>query len=283
MSLYHTLSAKQTITWEDLKAELLRKFQCTEDGFHDKFRSVRPDVNESFSAFLIRSGHLLDRWIELSGITHDFESLRDLFLHEQILHSVSRDLSIFLRERTFENAEEMCKLADQYRSAHPGKVFARKSESTVFETHVAFSNPRFRGSQCYSGNRGFPRNRGNFRGKSGIPVSNPHQVYEQNMYRGKQTQWRQNSNRGNYARGSYYPRGGPKCWNCGSDSHKRNECPNIQPKPVNVSDVVSQDTENMLWSHESVSGLQIEDCTVNGYAETLLRDGVQLQGLENPL
>ena len=159
LSLFHSLSAKQTISWDDLKTELLRKFRCTEEGFRAKFRSVRPETDESFAAFLIRAGHHLDRWIELSGITLDFQDLRDLLLREQILQSVSLDLMTFLRERKIESAEEMCELADQYKSAHPHKSVARKSQAQVFDANVGHTQQNF--GSFHSGPFQ-PGNRGNF-------------------------------------------------------------------------------------------------------------------------
>ena len=277
LSLFHSLSAKQNISWEDLKSELLRKFQCTEEGFRNKFRNVRPEANESFAAFLIRSGHLLDRWIELSEVPHDFQNLRDLFLREQILQSVSKDLSIFLRERTFENADEMCKLADQYKSAHPNKSFSRKTEVQVFDSNVSSNPPshssqfgyRGRANYTYQQNRsnnfrqysrGGERGRGLTRGGNNPRFSNPSQGQSFRPYQ---------------PRGKFFqPRGaqsGAKeaaCWTCGCKFHMRNECPYTCSQTASVSETVQE----VLVSKDTKDGLHIEECTVNGYAGTLLRD-----------
>ena len=323
LSLYHSLAAKQDLSWDDLKQELLRKFQCTDEGFRSKFRSVRPETDESFAAFLIRSGHYFDRWIELSNITCDFNNLRDILLREQILQSVSPDLATFLRERSFSSAEEMCKLADQYKNAHPHKSFARKTNTQVFDSNVSFSTDSYGTSD-----RGFPRrnsfgnegnnlrfgrgqdfSRGKFPNRGYAPYrglySTPSQGVQEPL--GQNLRYHSASNRfQGPRRTNYSPRVGNisgrsgyswgesfRCWTCGCQFHRSQNCPYAYSKTANVGETKlnspvghqgheEQESHNAynentevkqgLVSHKSREGLVIEDCSINGYSASLLRD-----------
>ena len=75
-----------------LKKNLLTKFQCSADGFRERFRACRPETNESFQSFGERMRHLFERWVEMSEINQTYEDVFDLILAEQFLQSVSKDL-----------------------------------------------------------------------------------------------------------------------------------------------------------------------------------------------
>ncbi|XP_025102703.1 uncharacterized protein LOC112569193 [Pomacea canaliculata] len=141
LKLYHALCAQGQVAYEELRKQLLLKFQCTEDGFREKLRSVRPAEGESMPAFLTRVTSLLDRWITLAGIDKSFESLRDLVLREQIMQSISKDMAVFLKERDPKSAAEMIESAEKYRKAHPGKNIARRQETTMF-ANASCTTPR---------------------------------------------------------------------------------------------------------------------------------------------
>ena len=134
LSLYHSLAANSdgSVSYECLKDNLLKKFQCTADGFRKRFQEVRPDTNEPFQTFGIELTRLLDRWIALSGTARTKEGMMDLILCEQFLESVSNDLATFIREKNLSKLDDMVKAAESYRLARPGKSLARKSSSTVF-------------------------------------------------------------------------------------------------------------------------------------------------------
>lgn len=61
LSLYHSLSSAGTISYEFFKESLLKKFQCTKEGFREKFRTVTPETDESFQSFRNRLKHYADR------------------------------------------------------------------------------------------------------------------------------------------------------------------------------------------------------------------------------
>ncbi|PVD27454.1 hypothetical protein C0Q70_12614 [Pomacea canaliculata] len=141
LKLYHALCAQGQVEYEELRKQLLLKFQCTEDGFREKLRSVRPAEGECMPIFLIRVTSLLDRWITLAGIDKSFESLRDLVLREQIMQSISKDMAVFLKEWDPKSAAEMIEWAEKYRKAHPSKNIARRQETTIF-ANASCTTPR---------------------------------------------------------------------------------------------------------------------------------------------
>ena len=128
LSVYSAIAASPGSNYQVLKKALLDKFQCSKDGFREKFRACKPDLNESFVAYASRVNHLFDRWIDLSGIDHTFEGLKDLLLCEHVLAAVNRDLSVFLRERNLTKSKDMFEAAENYRLAHPNKSMARSNK-----------------------------------------------------------------------------------------------------------------------------------------------------------
>ncbi|KAK7087163.1 hypothetical protein V1264_021246 [Littorina saxatilis] len=153
LNLFHTLNAKGGLQYETLKECLLTKFHCNAEGFRQKFRSAKPEVEESFLSFGTRLRHLFDRWVQLNGTENTFESLAELVIQEQMLSSVAKELAVFLRERNPKKLTELIELAENYRVAHPSKILAGKGDNVA-----AFSAPH---------NRGGHTNRGGQRGGKG--------------------------------------------------------------------------------------------------------------------
>lgn len=312
LSLYYSLSASDTLTWEILKSELLKKFQCSEDGFREKFRSVRPENGESFTAYLIRCRHLLERWIELSEINKDFDSLFDLFLREQLLQSFTTDLAVYLKERKFVNAKELCDSAELYREARKGQNFAKKGASLVFanvssngSNHSVSENQteknKFhdRNSNNYRGNnRGYFNNRGFSRGQqnqysrgrgfqSNFNAQTPNQSNENvdktqrgrgnfgNNYRGNNR-----FQRGNYQNYNNQIVQNKLCVGCGLQGHLFVNCFKSikiaqnkgKPESAKEGNVCLANFENANVNDSNTNNLKIEDCTVNGFKATMLRD-----------
>ena len=79
-----------------LAAHLLKRFQCTEEGFHTKFCSARPEMCENMPTFFARLSRVFSRWIDHAGVGHSFKKLVDLCLRQQILASCAAPLVTFL-------------------------------------------------------------------------------------------------------------------------------------------------------------------------------------------
>ncbi|XP_070186314.1 uncharacterized protein [Littorina saxatilis] len=251
LSLYHSISGEQTLSWDVLKSHLLRKFQCTEEGFRERFRAVRPEMGESFLAFLTRCRHLLNRWTELSGVSNTAEGLQDLFLREQILQSCTKDLAVFLRERQLGDVAALCEAAELYREAHPNKTLARKSDVSIFSAGVGVAdstgfNNGGSGSRGYRGGRG---SSGTGRGQ------------------------RRGARRGTIKQSDV-------CRICGGQGHWANQCASSKNFAETFSSAVS---EHVLVS-EGQPGLHLEMGTINGFSGTILRDtGCTTAGVKRAL
>ena len=134
LTLFHSLSHTEdgTVTYEQLKSALLKKFQCTPEGFRKRFRESKPTAGEPFETYAVELRRLADRWISLSKVEKTYEGLLGLILSEQLLQSVSHDLATFLCEKDERSFQNLIKSAESYRHAHPNKNLARRSEATVF-------------------------------------------------------------------------------------------------------------------------------------------------------
>jgi len=57
--------------YDSLKDALLKRFNLTEEGFKQKFRSVRPETGEAPTQFIARLENYLMRWIDSANIDKD--------------------------------------------------------------------------------------------------------------------------------------------------------------------------------------------------------------------
>ena len=117
LDVYALLPPDQALDYDALKTALLKRFDLTEDGFKRKFRASRPEGAETFAQFSVRLSSYLNRWIDMSKTNKTFDGLFDLVMRDQFLHVCSKDLSLFLRERTPSSMADMADLADQFREA----------------------------------------------------------------------------------------------------------------------------------------------------------------------
>ena len=85
--------------YEILKDALLKRFNLTEEGFKQKFKSARAEVGEEPTQFIARLVNYLMRWTDLANVEKDFDGLMNLVVKEQYLKSCPVQLATFLRER----------------------------------------------------------------------------------------------------------------------------------------------------------------------------------------
>ena len=118
LDVYSRLSAADAQDYDKLCDNLLRRYQLTEEGFRQKFRISKPEIEETAGQFVVRLSNYLDRWMELGDIDKNYASLRDMMLREQFLTVSNRGLVLFLKERKVKTIDDMVELADQYNEAH---------------------------------------------------------------------------------------------------------------------------------------------------------------------
>ena len=153
LEVYSRLPVKDAQDYEVLKDALLKRFNLTE-GFKQKFKTAKPEVNEAPGQFLARLESYLMRWIELAEVVQDFDGLKTVPSpsNSSYLESCSVPLAVFLRER---KPEGLARLAEQYLEAHANsKTAVKKPVKEGFSSSSAFPHKKpetqsfCRTSQC---------------------------------------------------------------------------------------------------------------------------------------
>ncbi|XP_078583228.1 uncharacterized protein LOC144865955 [Branchiostoma floridae x Branchiostoma japonicum] len=73
LQVYSRLSDYEARDYNKVKEALMKRYNLTEDGFRAKFRHNQPEKGESPEQFLVRLTKYLDRWVDLSKTTRDYE------------------------------------------------------------------------------------------------------------------------------------------------------------------------------------------------------------------
>ena len=76
------MSDADAANYEKLKEALLYKYDYTEEGFRQKFRSSRAEQNESPDQFIARLRGYCKRWVDLSGTEESYDELFDFMVKE---------------------------------------------------------------------------------------------------------------------------------------------------------------------------------------------------------
>jgi len=129
--VYSRLPSEEAHDYDKLKLALLKRFQLTEDGFKERFRSARAEKGESPVQFLARLGSYFIRWVDMAQIDHDFISLVVLLVREQYINTCSKDLALFLKERKPTSIDELAQIAEQYLETHPTKFVDKRDDRSI--------------------------------------------------------------------------------------------------------------------------------------------------------
>ena len=82
MQVYTGMSDEDARNYAKLKEALLYKYDYTEEGFRQKFRTSRAEKNESPDQFIARLQGYFDRWISFSGTEESYKGIRDFIIRE---------------------------------------------------------------------------------------------------------------------------------------------------------------------------------------------------------
>ena len=130
LEAYTRLSNADAGDFDKVKQALLKRFELTQEGFRQKFRSCQPESGESAPQFALRLENYLVRWVELADTAKTFEGLKDLLLREQFINASQSDLALFIKERKPATIRQMADLAEQFLEAHDYQfMFHDKSSS----------------------------------------------------------------------------------------------------------------------------------------------------------
>ena len=73
LEVYYRLASSEMDDYDVLKEALLKNFQLTESGFHDKWFSGKALSGETASQLMTRLEGYFDRWITLAKIAESYE------------------------------------------------------------------------------------------------------------------------------------------------------------------------------------------------------------------
>ena len=142
LDVHTRLTNDEAKDYKTLKNALLKAFQLTSEGFRSKFYSGKPATGETASQYANRLENYLHRWIDLSGIDHQFQSLMDHLLLEHFINGCQRDLAIFLKERQPKTTKDAVRFAEQYLEARGGvfRIFPPHKSNQTRQTPTYNSN-----------------------------------------------------------------------------------------------------------------------------------------------
>ena len=122
LDVYSGLSGEQARDYDKLQKALLQRYDFTERGYRARFRGAKPEGQESPSQFFARISNYFNKWVELAGGDKTFKGVSKLMVREQFTNSCPKDVSVFLKEKSPKDLEELAKLAEQYLNVHGKKL-----------------------------------------------------------------------------------------------------------------------------------------------------------------
>ncbi|KAL8566575.1 hypothetical protein ACOMHN_054797 [Nucella lapillus] len=288
LDLFQSLTdADGKVQYTTLKAELLKQFACTAEDARLRFRRSRPGQSKTGEAIGAELKRHLQTWMDRTEVRTK-EGLMDLLLQEQLIDSVSKDLSVFLVEHDAKTFEDMVKLIDRFKQAHPNKPIARKQESTV--TAGVGHMPR---------NYGGRQNRGGGKTSPAKRLRDNYWPYHSNQ-RSEEPNRSPRKTKTPFKRKRHSPTKRGSCWVCGKTDHKAKDCPTVVDKKS-----LAKCMAHVVWGTEASSSesseghsakilssamkghigqLNLEPGTINGKKCSVLRDtGANVCGVRKTL
>ena len=127
------LSETEATDYDRVKKVLQKRYNLTEDGYRQRFRTCSPEEGENPSMFNVRLKTYLERWMKLAEAPETYEALRDLFVKEQFLDSSPADLFIYHRERRLTDLEEVARSAELFLTARKRQLSDRARQGITHE------------------------------------------------------------------------------------------------------------------------------------------------------
>ena len=118
LEVYYSMSEKQASDYNVLKLAILNRYELNEEGFRKKFKNCKPEEGESGVQYAQRIIKYFDRWRDLSIVENSKVGFIDFIVRDQFLHSIPKDMAMFIREREPKDIETVSELADHYLKAH---------------------------------------------------------------------------------------------------------------------------------------------------------------------
>ncbi|XP_037801935.1 uncharacterized protein LOC119596676 [Penaeus monodon] len=138
LKVYTSLPDESITDYSKLKEALLKAYTVDADSYRRRFRESKIKDKESYIQLIVRMKHDLERWLSMSKVHKNYESLCDFLVIEQLLMNCGHDLRVFLKERGYSTSHDVAEAADRYRGAHNYReVKPRTSAKLVFSRENA--------------------------------------------------------------------------------------------------------------------------------------------------
>ena len=93
------MRADEASDYEKLKEELLKRIRWTEGGYRRKFKSAMKEKDETALQFGERLNRYLEKWLQMSGFTEDYDGIKMLIIRDQFLVTCDEEVRCFLKQK----------------------------------------------------------------------------------------------------------------------------------------------------------------------------------------
>jgi len=94
------------------------RFRCTGGFYHKQFKTARTRAGESQQSSVDRIKMYLKNWIEMSGLTNDYEGLHELIVRDSYFQAQLKEVQTYLKEAGKLPLAEMSKHTQHYKDAY---------------------------------------------------------------------------------------------------------------------------------------------------------------------
>ena len=227
------MSLDASATYQAVRAHLLQTFNLTKHDYRQKFFDISPNKDENIVAFCQRLSVCFDKWISLTNVEKNYDSVRDLVLSHKVLDTVNPKLKAFLVERDCNDIKALEENATHFFNAHPNESLCKESDFPFSANYTGqtYSQGQGRSRSQYRNGPSGPKTR--FRSNSRQERYNQNRFYTPRVddkrhefsklpKTGKGTEGvGQETQKREYHSEEFF------CYNCGGRGHIRRFCPSF--------------------------------------------------------
>ncbi|XP_066971747.1 uncharacterized protein [Macrobrachium rosenbergii] len=139
LRIYIGLPSSVSDNYDELKLALLKVYHIDVDSYRKKFKESVVEDDESYIQLVSRMENYLSKWVELSGVNKDYDSLSDLLIRDQLLSNCPKELRVFFEREKYSKTLELAEAADRFMSAH-GNL--KKKTTQMLKSNESFESDK---------------------------------------------------------------------------------------------------------------------------------------------
>ena len=85
LDVYYRMPKEKSEVYKELKTALLKRYKLTEDGIKEKFHTAVAETGETSQQFMSRLENYFDKWLEMAGVSPNYDEVRSLLIREQFI------------------------------------------------------------------------------------------------------------------------------------------------------------------------------------------------------